>query len=93
MSSQYEDWNSKRFGRVITEDELSKRSDPMWPYKYFNPGTPVSKEKVNELVKGGGLMYTCMERHPAAGFLGGLRLLRQLSAQVRWRCRHLYLRI
>lgn len=53
MSSQYEDWNSKRFGRVITEDELSKRSDPMWPYKYFNPGTPVSKEKVNELVKGG----------------------------------------
>ena len=54
MSSQYEDWNSKRFGRVITEDELSKRSDPMWPYKYFNPGTPVSKEKVNELVKGGG---------------------------------------
>ena len=53
MSSQYEDWNSKRFGRVITEDELSKRSDPMWLYKYFNPGTPVSKEKVNELVKEG----------------------------------------
>lgn len=59
MSSQYEDWNSKRFGRVITEDELSKRSDPMWPYKYFNPGTPVSKEKVNELVKGG------IDVHPA----------------------------
>ena len=69
MSSQYEDWNSKRFGRVITEDELSKRSDPMWPYKYFNPGTPVSKEKVNELVKGGIDVH--LHGAPSSGWLPG----------------------
>ena len=69
MSSQYEDWNSKKFGRVITEEELSKRSDPMWPYKYFNPGMPVSKEKVNELVKGGIDVY--LHGAPSSGWLPG----------------------
>lgn len=69
MTTQYEDWQNKRFGRVITEEELSKRSDPMWPYKYFNPGLPVAKEKVNELIKGGIDIH--LHGAPSSGWLPG----------------------
>lgn len=69
MSTQYEDWQTKRFGRVITEEELAKRSDPMWPYKFFNPGIPVSKEKVSELIKGGIDIH--LHGAPSSGWLPG----------------------
>lgn len=90
MSSQYEDWNSKRFGRVITEDELSKRSDPMWPYKYFNPGTPVSKEKVNELVKGGIDVH--LHGAPSSGWLPGRPTLVETAIRASEMEMHLHLK-
>lgn len=41
-----------KFGRVITEEELARRTSPVWPYKYFNPGKPVEPAKVEELLRG-----------------------------------------
>ncbi len=33
-SKQLKDWSEKKFGRVITEEELIMRTDPIWPYKH-----------------------------------------------------------
>jgi len=52
MSKATEDWAKMKFGRVITEDELYKRTHPAWPYIYFNPGQPVELEKVESLMNG-----------------------------------------
>lgn len=47
-----EDWKTMKFGRVITEDELKRRTSEVWPYRYFNPGRPIEREKVDEVLKG-----------------------------------------
>lgn len=47
-----QDWAKFKFGRVITEEELSRRTHPVWPYRYFNPGQPVEPEQVDEILKG-----------------------------------------
>ena len=52
MSKASEEWAKRPYGRVITEEEIKKRSHPAWPYIYFNPGTPVAPEKVDEILKG-----------------------------------------
>jgi len=52
MNKALEEWKQKKFGRVITEEELARRTSPVWPYKYFNPGKPVEPEKVDEILKG-----------------------------------------
>lgn len=69
MSNQYEDWESKKFGRVITEDELEKRTHPVWPYKYFNPGKPVEKERVSRILEGGIDIH--LHGAPSSGWLPG----------------------
>ena len=33
-SKQLREWKEKKFGRVITEEELIMRCDPAWPYKH-----------------------------------------------------------
>lgn len=47
-----QDWTKMKFGRVITEEELTRRLSPVWPYKYFNPGKPVDAVTVDEILKG-----------------------------------------
>jgi len=41
MSKASEEWAKRPYGRVITEEEIRKRSHPAWPYIYLYPGTPV----------------------------------------------------
>jgi hypothetical protein len=69
MADQYDDWKNLRFGRVITEEELSKRTDPVWPYKYFDPGLPVEKEHVDALIEGGIDIH--LHGAPSSGWLPG----------------------
>jgi hypothetical protein len=45
-------WAVMKFGRTITEEELARRTSPVWPYKYFNPGKPVDPATVDELLRG-----------------------------------------
>ena len=52
MSKAIEEWKEKPFGRVITEEELHRRTHPAWPYMYFNPGKPVDDAWVDEVLKG-----------------------------------------
>jgi hypothetical protein len=69
MSKASEEWAKRPFGRVITEEELKKRSHPAWPYIYFNPGTPVEPEKVNELLR--GVIDVHIHGAPLGGWLPG----------------------
>lgn len=41
MTKAVQEWKEKKFGRVITEEEIMRRSHPAWPYMYFNPGRAV----------------------------------------------------
>lgn len=52
MSKATDDWAKNKYGRVISEEELKKRTHPAWPYIYFNPGAPVDSEVVDNLLKG-----------------------------------------
>lgn len=52
MDKSLEDWKKMKYGRVITEEELARRMSPVWPYKYFNPGKPVDRTVVDDLLKG-----------------------------------------
>ena len=52
MSKSADDWAKMKYGRVIDEEELKKRTHPAWPYLFFNPGAPVEPEKVNEILRG-----------------------------------------
>ena len=64
MSKAMDDWAKKPFGRVITEEELRRRTHPAWPYNYFDPGLPVDPEKVDEILKG------CIDVHIHGAPLG-----------------------
>ncbi len=69
MNKALDDWTKMKYGRAITEEELAKRTSPVWPYKYFNPGTPVDPAKVDEILKG------CIDVHihgaPLGAWLAG----------------------
>lgn len=69
MSKATEDWAKMKFGRVITEGELKNRTHPAWPYIYFNPGQPVEKEKVDNLLKGALDLH--LHGAPLGGWLPG----------------------
>lgn len=69
MSKASEEWAKRPFGRVITEEELKKRSHPAWPYIYFNPGTPVAPEKVDKILK--GVIDIHIHGAPLGGWLPG----------------------
>jgi hypothetical protein len=69
MSKASEEWAKRPYGRVITEEEIKKRSHPAWPYIYFNPGTPVEPEKVNEILK--GVIDVHIHGAPLGGWLAG----------------------
>ena len=53
MTKAMDDWAKMPLGRVITDEEMHRRTHPAWPYNYFNPGQPVDPAKVDELLKGG----------------------------------------
>lgn len=69
MSKAVEEWAQKPFGRVITEEELHRRTHPAWPYLYFNPGDPVEPEKVDEVLK--GVIDVHVHGAPLGGWLPG----------------------
>jgi len=69
MSKAIEEWAKRPFGRVITEEELKKRSHPAWPYIYFNPGEPIEPEKVDEILK--GVIDVHIHGAPLGGWLPG----------------------
>ncbi|HAA90057.1 MAG: Uncharacterized protein XD63_1296 [Thermoanaerobacterales bacterium 50_218] len=64
-----EEWKTKKFGRVITEEELQRRTSEVWPYKYFNPGRPVEPSKVDEIMK--GIIDTHIHGAPMGAWLAG----------------------
>jgi hypothetical protein len=69
MSKASDEWDKRPYGRVITEEEIKKRSHPAWPYIYFNPGTPVDPEKVDEILK--GVIDIHIHGAPLGGWLPG----------------------
>ncbi len=69
MSKAVQDWQTMKYGRVITEEELNKRTHPAWPYMYFNPGAPVDPETVNELLR--GVIDVHVHGAPLGGWLAG----------------------
>ena len=69
MSKASEEWAKRPFGRVISEEELKKRTHPAWPYIYFNPGEPVDPEKVDELLE--GVIDVHVHGAPLGGWLPG----------------------
>ncbi|MFH2141867.1 MAG: DUF6282 family protein [Bacteroidota bacterium] len=69
MSKASEEWAKRPYGRVITEEEMKKRSHPAWPYIYFNPGTPVEPEKVERILK--GVIDVHIHGAPLGGWLAG----------------------
>ena len=52
MSRAADEWAARPFGRVITEEELRRRTHPAWPYLHFKPGAPVDPARVDELLRG-----------------------------------------
>jgi hypothetical protein len=60
---------SGKFGAVITEEELKRRTSPVWPYKIFDPGKSVEAGEVEELMK--GLVDIHTHGAPAGGWLAG----------------------
>ena len=69
MSRASEEWANRPYGRVISDEELKKRTHPAWPYIYFNPGTPVEPEKVDEILK--GVIDVHVHGAPLGGWLAG----------------------
>ncbi|MBN1592614.1 MAG: hypothetical protein JW941_05135 [Candidatus Coatesbacteria bacterium] len=69
MSKASEEWAKRPYGRVISEEELKKRTHPAWPYIYFNPGKPVAPEKVEELLS--GVIDVHVHGAPLGGWLPG----------------------
>lgn len=60
---------SDLFGAVITEEELRRRTSPVWPYKIFEPGRPVEASEVEELLD--GLVDIHTHGAPAGAWLAG----------------------
>ncbi|MCD6327192.1 hypothetical protein J7M28_06535 [bacterium] len=69
MSKASEEWARRPYGRVISEEELRKRTHPAWPYIHFNPGKPVDPVKVDELLR--GVIDVHVHGAPLGGWLAG----------------------
>ena len=69
MTKAMDDWAKMPLGRVITDEEMHRRTHPAWPYNYFNPGQPVDPAKVDELLKGGIDVH--IHGAPLGGWLPG----------------------
>jgi hypothetical protein len=69
MSKAAEEWARRPYGRVITEEELRRRTHPAWPYLYFNPGQPVEPARVDELLR--GAIDVHVHGAPLGGWLPG----------------------
>ncbi len=69
MVQAIDDWAKMPFGRAITAEELHDRTHPAWPYIYFDPGTPVAPEKVDEIMK--GVIDVHVHGAPLGGWLPG----------------------
>jgi len=69
MSKATEEWAKRPYGRVISEEELKKRTHPAWPYIYFNPGEPVDPAKVDEILE--GVIDVHLHGAPLGGWLPG----------------------
>jgi hypothetical protein len=69
MSKAMEEWQRRPYGRVISDEELRRRTHPAWPYIYFNPGRPVPPEKIEELLRGAIDLH--VHGAPLGGWLAG----------------------
>lgn len=69
MSKAVGDWNTKKFGRVITDDELHIRTHQAHPYLYFNPCPDIDPAQIDEILKGGIDVH--LHGAPLAGRLFG----------------------
>ncbi|TGE34342.1 DUF6282 family protein [Desulfosporosinus sp. Sb-LF] len=57
-SKQIAEWKEKKFGRMITEEELIKRAHPAWPYLYFTPGEYIKPEVIDRVMAGSIELHT-----------------------------------
>lgn len=58
-SKQIAEWKEKKFGRFITEEELVKRCDPLWPYRGYVPPNPyIEPEIIDRVMKGSIELHT-----------------------------------
>ena len=58
-----------KIGKVITLDELKKRTSAVWPYCHFKPGKPVDPADIDEIMD--GLVDIHCHGAPAGGWLLG----------------------
>jgi len=57
------------YGRVISEEELKRRTHPAWPYIHFKPGAPVEQARIDELLRGAIDLH--VHGAPLGGWLPG----------------------
>ena len=58
ISKQIAEWKEKKFGRVMTEEELIMRADPVWPYLHYKPGPYIEPSRIDECMKGAVELHT-----------------------------------
>lgn len=59
----------KSFTHMINDEELKRRTSPVWPYKYFKPGKPIDPDKVVDILK--GVIDIHVHGAPLGGWLAG----------------------
>ena len=60
---------NEKIGSVLTEEEIARRTSPVWPYKHFKPGRPVEPEEEQSLLN--GLVDVHVHGAPAGAWLAG----------------------
>lgn len=75
-----QEWKKKKFGRILTEEELSRRTSKVWAYKYFDPGRPVTSSEIEELRE--GVIDIHLHGAPLGTFLAGRPSMVQTSIEA-----------
>jgi len=71
---------SRKYGTVLTEEEIKRRTSAVWPYQVFEPGRPVDPEEVTELLEGIVDIHT--HGAPAGAWLSGRPTIVQTSIEA-----------
>ncbi|NYB74690.1 hypothetical protein HZF24_11135 [Sedimentibacter hydroxybenzoicus DSM 7310] len=71
---------NQKYGTVLTDEEIKRRTSAVWPYQIFEPGRPVEPEEVTELLEGIVDIHT--HGAPAGAWLSGRPTIVQTSIEA-----------